>query len=154
MNREKFYIMVIIGLVATNLLMGVIMMTAKPKENGQINRENKDIISEKLNFDEDQDFAFQYLRDEHRHNVSHLEQELHQKRKLLFKNLKDSTQNTNLILNDIARINKQMDSFNYIHFAEIKKICKPEQMEDFNELTEKLANMFGKKKPPRPDRKE
>ena len=48
----------------------------------------------------------------------------------------------------IAQLNlyqKQIEETHFKHFEDIKKICHPYQMENYNELTEELARIFAPK---------
>ena len=37
------------------------------------------------------------------------------------------------------------EKINLEHFLDIKKLCKPNQMKDYESLTQELANLFGHK---------
>ena len=44
----------------------------------------------------------------------------------------------------MCEIQKEIEKTHFQHFLEIKALCRPEQIEDFNLLSEELARIFAK----------
>ena len=51
----------------------------------------------------------------------------------------------------LASNQKKIEETHFKHFQDIKNLCKPNQMNSFNELTEELSRIFGRKPKPRHD---
>jgi protein CpxP len=54
----------------------------------------------------------------------------------------------------IASNQTGIERLHYNHFIDIKKLCIPEQLEDYNALTIELAQIFGPKLPPKDNNRE
>ena len=65
----------------------------------------------------------------------------------LYQQLKhqQDTSKVDSIISIIANQQIIAENINYNHFLEIKKLCKPSQKEDFDELTTKIAKLFSLK---------
>lgn len=48
------------------------------------------------------------------------------------------------IFTKMCEIQKEIEKTHFQHFLEIKALCRPEQIEDFNLLSEELARIFAK----------
>ena len=44
----------------------------------------------------------------------------------------------------LADLQKQVESVHYAHFMDIKKICRPDQLSDFDKLTKELSRLFSR----------
>jgi hypothetical protein len=51
----------------------------------------------------------------------------------------------------LASNQKKIEETHFKHFQDIKKLCTPEQMNRFDDLTEELSRIFGRKPKPRHD---
>jgi periplasmic protein CpxP/Spy len=49
----------------------------------------------------------------------------------------------------LANHQKQVEQTHFKHFEDIKSLCKPEQRENFYDLTRDLSKIFGKQTKPR-----
>ena len=156
MTKIKLLSIAVIGLLLTNAGIIVFLLLKKPpvpiegmppeKREGP-----KKIIIKRLNFDETQVAAYELLITEHRKLVKNLKDSISDTKNTLYQSLK--TENINakdslIIL--LSELQKRIESVHYDHFAQIKKLCKPEQKEAFDKLTNDLAFYFitEKKGPP------
>ena len=113
----------------------------------------KRIIIERLHFDAEQITQYEKLIAEHRKQISELDKEIRQTKNNLYSTLAStSPMSKDSLETRLGEIQKQIESTHYNHFADIKKLCKPEQTENFNELTKELARFFapGRNLPPPP----
>jgi protein CpxP len=154
MNRTKLLTIAVIGLLLINLgTLGVMMMHKPPRPpHGEIpppppNGEGpKQIIIDRLHFDENQQKQYEVFISEHRkktddlHNAS---KELHNQLYIMLKSESIDKAKSDSLIEEIADNQKAIENLNFNHFQEIKSICKPEQLEDFNELAGELAMLFG-----------
>jgi periplasmic protein CpxP/Spy len=161
MSKIKILTIAVIGLLAVNVgVVGFLLMrkppmppdaTLSPKSGGP-----KKIIIEKLLFDTTQIVAYERLIVEHRESVKGLKDSISNTKNNLYQSLKTETfVGKDSLINLLGILQKRIEVVHYEHFAQIKKICKPEQMDAFNELTSELAFYFTTEKtaiPPPPKR--
>lgn len=166
MSKIKLLTIAVIGLLLINIgIVGFLMMKKSPmppKGRPPIGMEGKlpgkqdgpkKIIAERLHFDKEQVVAYDKLIAAHQISVKALNDSI----KIAKNNLYQSLQSENLagkdsLVNLLGVLQKQIELVHYEHFARLKKICKPDQLNDFNELTKELARFFapGKKDGPPP----
>lgn len=161
MNKTRLLTIAIIGLLFLNFGTLAVMLLHRP---GHPPHEGmpppprgegpKRIIIERLHFDEAQQKQYEALIEEHHSKTRELNQSARDLHKELFSLLGEETSDKSkadsLIL-QIAENQKAMDSLNFDHFQKIKNICKPDQLDDFKELSEELAELFAPKGPPPPE---
>ncbi|MCE3280658.1 MAG: hypothetical protein K0S44_2849 [Bacteroidetes bacterium] len=161
MNRTKLLTIVIIGLLILNLGILCILFLNKghndhptgmpPRGEGP-----KKIIIEKLHFDPSQVSSYELLIDVHKKRTRELNDTskiLHKELYTLLNTAHPDTSKANELIRSIADKQMEVDHLNFNHFSDIKNLCKPEQIEYFNSLTEDLAELFGHKGPPPPHHK-
>lgn len=158
MNRTKLLTIAVIGLLLINLgTLGVLLMQ-KPGRlpHGQLSPPKRgegprQLIIDRLHFDAEQQKQYDVLITEHRTKTDELHEASRDMHNELYSLLKadtiDRTKADSLIL-QIADNQKAVDNLNFDHFQEIKGICKPGQVGDFNELANELSRLFGPKGPP------
>ena len=148
MNKNKFYIIIIVGLLLSNLALIFFMKTPK-RSDGDRQIGPKVIIIERLNFDENQKAAYLELVEEHIKYSRNLRQEIRGVKNQLFSQL-NKTENGDLkdsLINEISKKTKAIEKGNYNHFLDIKKLCNESQINDFEELTKDLTKLFDRKPP-------
>ena len=160
MNRTKLLTIAVIGLLLINLgTLGVLMMHRPPHQPQSEMRPPppgegpKQLIIDRLHFDDAQQKQYDLFIDEHKKKTNELHDASREMHNQLFSLLKsesiDKTK-SDAIIQQIADNQKAIDNLNFDHFQKIKSICKPNQLEDFNELADELAELFGPKGPPSP----
>lgn len=161
MSKIKLLTIAVIGLLVVNIgIVGYLLMKKKPnppegrppmgmdgKPPGKKDGPKK-IITERLHFDKEQIAQYEKLIEEHQVYVKALNDNI----KIAKNNLYRSLANENVagkdsLIASLGSFQKQIELVHYEHFASLKKICKPNQLNDFNELTKELARFFapGKK---------
>jgi hypothetical protein len=153
MNKNKLLIISVAVLVLLNIsLIVVLTLGHSPRPPHMQGPQNpQEIIIEKLNFDASQVEAYNEIITEHREQIENKEHEMRIAKEALYHSLSSDNQDEKDQL--IAKINilqKDFEDIHYNHFLEIKKLCKPEQIQDYNELTNELAKIFSRHpKPPK-----
>jgi hypothetical protein len=150
MNKIATLSIISIGLLLTNLLMAGFIFFKKPHKPPF--REPKNIIIEKLSLDEAQQDQYDLLIREHRKEIRENDDKIRECKELLYHTLvseKELSINDSLI-NEIGRLQVNIEKAHYLHFKKIKNICNPEQQEAFNEFSRELAHLFA---PPPPHRR-
>jgi Spy/CpxP family protein refolding chaperone len=154
MERTKLLTITIIGLLLINLATLGFLFLNGSKPDGRPHegrRQPKTIIIEKLQFDAAQQNEYEKLIRWHRGAIDQLDDSIRQTKNTLYSGLSESNINTKTKDSLIAVLNayqKQVEETHFKHFEDIKKLCKPEQQEDFKALTEELSRIFA----PRPRR--
>jgi hypothetical protein len=140
MNKQSFLLLSTIVLLISNLLLAS-MLWFRPHGPGP--DANKNRIIQQLHLDAAQQEQYSQTVVAHRKKMHENEQQLQALRKLLYSQLQnDQPLNIDSITELISQKGKDMEQINYHHFLEIKQLCKPEQRQDFNALSEELADMF------------
>jgi len=150
MSKINLLIIAVVSLVVINIcLLGYLFFYQPKIENRpqQLNEQPKNIIIQKLKFDDTQIKAYQDLIDEHRQNVREYNDEIREVKNELYLTLSDNNPTkVSDLQNRLAQLQKEIELVHYNHFAAIKKLCKPDQIAAFNELTAELAAIFGNDK--------
>ena len=152
MERTKLLTITVIGLFLINLAtLGFLFLNGpKPGEMPhEGRRQPKTIIIEKLHFDANQQKEYEKLIRWHREEIDQLDDSIRQTKNKLYSGLSESNLNIKTKDSLIALLNayqKQVEETHFKHFEDIKKLCKPNQQEDFMALTTELSRIFA----PRP----
>jgi hypothetical protein len=150
MNKEKFYRWVIAGLLVSNLFLAVFLFSRSRPPKPFDPDTPKRIIAERLHFDKNQIVQYESLIQEHRKQVRTKDEEIRKLKNELYSLLpaenipvkKDS------LISLLAEKQKEVEYIHYNHFADIKKLCKPTQMADYNLLVKEINTIFNR--PPKP----
>lgn len=146
MNKTKFLTVIIVLLIATNLVL--IFTIALPNRHHP--NEPKKIIIDKLGLDNSQQEKYQLLIQEHQQQLKTLDKTILVQKSALFMSLKNENQTAfqDSIINALSLTQKEVENLHIAHFKAIKSLCKPNQTERFNSLTEDLAELFSRKRKP------
>ena len=157
MEKQKLITFSIVALLFLNIgTLGFLFVTG-PKHGAMPPRphgrpEPREIIIEKLHFDEQQQIKYVVLIEEHRKHVRTTEEHIRDTKNELYLLLN----NPNLAKQDsliglLANYQKEIETLHFNHFSDIKKLCKSDQLDEFEELTEELSQLFSKSPRPRHD---
>lgn len=149
MNRKYFYPL-LIGLLLISNLATLFFVMQKGKHK-QFVEGPKGIIIERLDLDKQQIAAYEKLIGQHKKDIRASDQKIIQLKKELYNLLlnESNEQKSDSLTAEIGRIQKQIETIHFKHFKDIKVICKPDQMEQFNSLVGKLGILFDKNIHPR-----
>ena len=156
MEKTKLLTITVIGLLLLNLGSLGFLFLSSPKGNRPPPHEGrpepKEIIIEKLHFNAAQQKDYTKLIQWHRGEIKNLDKNIRQTKNELYTLLSKSEVNVKTKDSLIILLNsyqKQIEETHFKHFQDIKKLCKPEQQDNFNDLTEELGRIFAPNKPPR-----
>jgi hypothetical protein len=111
----------------------------------------KNYIIEKLKFDAAQQEAYEKLIFNHRNSINQKEDEIKFLKNKLYATLsaKSLPAEKDSLIAAIQTVQQQIENIHYNHFADIKKICTPQQLPLYNELSKEFASFFmPPKRPP------
>ena len=105
------------------------------------------MIIEKLHFDTNQQIEYGKLIQWHHGEITRLDDNIREAKNELYVQLNQNETNVKRKDSLIAVINsnqKQIETTHFKHFEDIKKLCRPNQMDAFNKLTEELSQIFSR----------
>jgi hypothetical protein len=147
MNRNRLLGILSIGLLVSNLALITFIFFGKkpPLHNGP-----RDIIIERLHFDEQQVAAYDKLISVHRSTIDEKQREMFRLKNELYHGLlKEQTLEKDSLEKAIGAVQAAIEETNYNHFSDIRKLCTQEQQAYFNELVNDIAELFRPMHPPR-----
>lgn len=149
MDKIKLLTVAVILLLLLNLsTIGYLIFSRQNDQGKPRNRpEPREIIIRKLHFNNDQQQKYDQLISWHRATISGLEQQIRQaKNRLYLQLLKievDNETKDSLVL-VLGNYQQQIETTHFKHFNDIKRLCRPDQLEDFYNLTSELSRIFSK----------
>jgi protein CpxP len=151
MNNSKILRIIVIIMLIINLAVILYLLTNKNSSFNHKTKKNREIVISILGFDSNQIIQYDAIITNHQNKIKTLDDSIRNRKNELYSKLKKSSSEINIndsLVNQINNFQKQIEITHYNHFIEIKKICKPEQLEKFNALTNELSKIFsGKRKP-------
>lgn len=144
MKIQKLLIISVVFLLLLNggiITYQFLSKTGRPERN----RMPREIVIEKLHFDEGQIVGYEKIIRLHQEKIRRLDDSIR-----IFKNELYRLLNENSALNSrkdslfatLAHLQKQIEQTHFNHFVEIKAICRKDQLDDFEQLTEELSSIF------------
>lgn len=149
MNKSKLLTFAVILLVVINLTTLFLVMRKGPRHPGE---GPKRVIIEKLHFDAEQQKQYEKLIHWHRRHIDTLDQQIRETKNLLYRELlykSPNLQTHDSLIDAISNYQKNIEEIHFRHFQDIRNICKPEQIQDYNQLTEELTQLFSKPRRPK-----
>lgn len=149
MNKNKLFMFLIGALLVTNIVLIFFFINDKGPRHGGPPPHHRDeprtLIIERLHFDDKQIDQYDVLIQKHRKDISQEDHALMTIKTALYSNLKaeENKSVTDSLINAMVAVQNKIEHIHYAHFRDIKKLCKPEQMNDFNELATELSHIFG-----------
>jgi protein CpxP len=161
MSKSKLLTFAVITLIIINIITLSFFIFKGPKDKGERNgrdpnRSPREIIVKKLHFDKDQITKYDELIKQHSESISKIDNEIILIKNNLYRELSNPENKTvtDSLFLQIASNQTGIERLHYNHFIDIKKLCIPEQLEDYNALTIELAQIFGPKLPPKDNNRE
>lgn len=112
----------------------------------------REIVIKKLHFDAEQVAQYVALIKVHQDSISAIDEQIKMYKNGLYHELA-KTNNQDLVDSlfvQIANAQTKIEKLHYDHFLDIKKLCKPDQLKDYDELTTELAKIFNPRQLPPP----
>jgi len=147
MSKTKLLQIAVVALLLLNIgTLTFILLRKPPMHHGMKNGEGpKQIIIERLHFDNQQQKQYDVIVEDHRaksRELNDLSRDLHNKLYALLSEKEIEKGKSDSLINEIALNQKAIDNLNLDHFQKIKSICKNNQMQYFNELVKDLTHLF------------
>jgi len=154
MNKTKVLGFAVIALLVLNFGILAFLFLSKNNDGPRGKKMPREIVIEKLHFDESQIVEYDKTIKLHQETIRSIDDSIRNTRNELYKLLNsetiDSSKRDSLYLK-FADFQKQIETTHFNHFLEIKKLCKKEQLTDFNNLTEELSKIFNNRRKPKND---
>lgn len=147
MNKTKLLTFSVVALLLLNLATLIFLITSSKTQHSSDFRkpQPREIIIEKLQFDNNQQDQYNELIVRHRQEINKLDSQIRIAKQELYLLLTKQNINIKLkdsLINDIANSQKKIEETHFNHFQDIKKLCRKEQINNFNDLTEELSKIF------------
>ncbi len=146
MTKERLLTVALIVLVLINVITAVLYFGKKGIHEP---KGPKNLIIEKLSFDDEQSQAYEVLISSHRSEILELERDLIELKESLYPQMNDIGTSEE-ILSSISQVQSRIESVHLQHFRQIEAICRDDQKAAFNELTQDIAKMFAPRGPKKP----
>lgn len=132
-------------MISNMLLVAFILLKKTPQHSGPRN-----LIIERLKFDENQIQQYDELISQHRRQIREKRYGITDLKTHYYSLLKtDSQKKGDSLINEIGKLSMETEKINYKHFQDIKRICRPDQMKNFDNLINDFENLFNRPdKPP------
>ena len=153
MSKQTMLTVAIVGLLLINLSLVAFLALRKPPlpPGGRPGGEGpKNLIIEKLAFTPEQTVQYEQLIQKHRTDIKRLNEEISQTKNKLYETLAGDDQSKEaFFISRLGALQRQVETRHYNHFLALKKLCTPNQQDNFRELTRDLAGYFaGPRQPP------
>lgn len=149
MDKIKILTYAVIALLLLNLAT-IGFVVSRPRDRHR--PEPREIIIEKLHFDETQQDEYEQLIFWHRGQIKQLDEKIIETKKELYaqliKNVIEKKTKDSLITT-ISVYQKQIEATHFKHFQDIKKLCRKDQVQNYFDLTAELSRLFSP--PPKRD---
>jgi protein CpxP len=144
MNKNKFYAIVILGLLLSNCIL--IFFITQKGHNSHFHTSPREIVIQRLKLDASQIIKYEQLIQVHRGKTHELMKGIQEGRNDLYSQI---TRNGELtiqaaLFDSIASNQAELEELNYSHFQEIKNLCTSNQLDDLEALSKDLAKIFAK----------
>jgi hypothetical protein len=154
MSKTNILTWMVVSLFILNiLLIGLILFKPVRRDKRE---EPKFYIIKTLDFDAAQEKAYEKLIDWHRAQMQTSNQKMMTLKNKLYVTLNDNATTESIKDSLVRAINAEqliIEQTNYKHFLDIKKLCKPDQLSKFNQLTQELSKLFSPQHPPKHGKK-
>jgi periplasmic protein CpxP/Spy len=139
MSKSRFYQIIIAALFILNMVF-VFLHINRPERASR----PKEIIIERLHFDNSQIAKYESLVQKHHQLVSENQTKINELKNNFYQQLYKSNDSLKIdsLARDIAELEKKAELINFRHFQDIKKICTPQQLPLFENLIKDLGQLF------------
>ena len=146
MKKNKFLIITIVGLLISNLFLIGFLVMHKPHKGHKSSL--KKFISSNLSFSDQQMEEYEKLIKNHQSAMAAVDDEILNLKTKLYAQLggQDAPIDQDSIFQQLQTRLTDREKIHLSHFAEIKEICTPDQMQAFTQLMSEVQNVFGGKR--------
>ncbi|WP_339886826.1 hypothetical protein [uncultured Flavobacterium sp.] len=154
MSKSKLLIFAVIVLFLINIVTLSFFIFKREKSNDMKGKRPlpREIVIKKLHFDKEQVSQYVALIKIHRDTISAIDDNIKMYKNSLYSELakSDNQKVVESLFVQIADAQTSIEKLHYNHFLDIKKLCKPEQLKDYEALTSELAKIFNPRQLPPP----
>ena len=153
MSRIKFLYGVVAVLGISNLFLFYFIFDMKDQRFHPDKPKNE--IIKRLRFDKKQIAEYEWTITKHRENAHKLGEQIQELKQELYSQLNKNQQDsaTNKLVLQISQKQGELEFIHYNHFLEIKSICRKDQLDEYEQLTKDLSDIFRFNKRHHPPRK-
>ena len=150
MSKTKLLTITVIVLILINAITLSFFISKGPQGRLGPRKMPREIVIDKLHFDAEQIAQYELFIKEHGEAISKLDNQLNMYKNNLYKELgkADAKEVNDKLFLEIATTQATIEKLHFNHFLAIKKLCKPNQMDDYNNLTIELSKIFSRQPPP------
>jgi periplasmic protein CpxP/Spy len=145
-------------LLNTGLLVVLLTQNQRQEHERPHHKRPKELIVTQLRFDAKQEAQFEESMHWHHAHIQKLDDSIRTVRKELYQLLQHSSPDEdqkNVLLEQFSALQRKVEQIHWQHFSELKQICRPDQLDNFAELTEQLMQLFPRGgRPPHPPKNE
>ena len=144
MTKNKLLTFAVIVLFNINIITLSFLFFKGPRPNERPKQRPSEIVIDILDFDEQQIIEYKKLIDKHSSQINDLDQKINETKNKLYLELasQENKSKKDSILSILNTYKSEVEQAHYNHFLDIKKICKPEQLENYNRLILELSSIF------------
>lgn len=142
MSKVKWLTVAVVVLLCLNMVLLMCGHFGGPGHNGP-----KKIVIERLHLDKVQVEGYSKLIEVHQTMLVAKEEEMNAARKALYATLAKTNSDPDPLFDRVAEIQMEIERIHVGHFAAIKGICRPDQLNYYNDLANDLSSLFGRKGP-------
>lgn len=153
MNRNRFYYVIILILILTNVFLINEIIHQKSDPPSVAGRGKlagipgpRNIIIERLKLSDKQVEEYDELIKWHRANIEDCDEKIIKIKSELYRNLNSQESSNDSLLEELNKIQYKVEEIHLKHFADIENLCNSEQKKYFEELKFDLAKLFAKRK--------
>ena len=162
MSKIKLLTIAVIGLLLINIaIVGFLMFRKPPQSHGgrppmgqqgqpPLQQDGpKDVIIDKLHFDKEQAAQYEKLIEQHQAIIKSLNDSIRDAKNNLYSSLtNENFTGKDSLIAKLGLLQRRVELTHYDHFAAIKTLCKPDQLENYIALTKEISRFFA---PPKKD---
>jgi len=143
MNKLRLLSIIAICLFISNLVLLCFLFLNKPLSRHQGPR---NIIIERLEFNKEQIEKYDLSIKRHRKAIRETEEQIHRLKNELYRTLNSNSDTLQraVLIAQLGEMQMNIEKTHIHHFKEIKAICNPEQLDNFENLTSEIATLFAK----------
>lgn len=144
MTKSKLLTFAVIALFLINIITLSFLFFKGPRPEGRQRPNPSEVVIHELDFDEQQIAAYKKLIDEHEIKINSLDQKIKETKNKLYLELasQENESKKDSILSLLNTYKLDVEQTHYKHFLDIKKLCKPEQLDNYNQLILELSRIF------------
>lgn len=136
-------------LLLTNVISISLLVKSNYRSDRHWNKEKKSkkrdqFIIDKIGFDSSQADQFKEMKENHLKELCSYRDQLNLHRKDMFSNLSNDSFDINAYSQKISNIQSEMDKMAFIHFKEMRTICRPDQLQKFDQVMQKIMTRMPK----------